>query len=394
MIINLIKPGPMSRPMTVMQVLPALGGGGVERGVLEVAKALVEAGHRSIVVSAGGKMVESLTREGSVHYQMPIGSKTPLALTCLPKLRKLIQDENVDVLDYHSRMPGWICLAAWKSLPTAARPKLISTLHGLHSVNSYSGIMCKGEYIIAVSETVRKYIEKNFPHTPADRVSVIHRGIDEVEFPRGYRPTNDWQQKFHRDFPEIRNRALITLVGRLTRLKGHDDLLKAIRKLRSVGIDVHGLIVGGAEAKKIGYHEYLKSQIKELGIEDAITFTGARQDLKQIYSISSIVVSLSTTPESFGRTVAEALSIGTPVVGYDHGGVSEILAAQFPLGAVFPGNSKQLVSRIRQVLQTDCQPAIPMGVFPREKMLARTLDLYQRTLGQNRSETTTIERAA
>ena len=57
----------MSRPLTVVQLLPALEAGGVERGTLEIARALVADGHRSVVISAGGRLVEPLVAGGSEH---------------------------------------------------------------------------------------------------------------------------------------------------------------------------------------------------------------------------------------------------------------------------------------------------------------------------------------
>ncbi|MFX9787958.1 glycosyl transferase, partial [Acinetobacter baumannii] len=66
--------------MTVLQVLPALHSGGVERGTLEISRALVAAGHHSIVVSNGGQMVEQLVREGSEHISLPVHRKSLASL--------------------------------------------------------------------------------------------------------------------------------------------------------------------------------------------------------------------------------------------------------------------------------------------------------------------------
>ena len=97
--------------------------------------------------------------------------------------------------------------------------------------------------------------------------------------------------------------------------------------------------------------------------------------------MSSIVLSLSSTPESFGRTVAEALSIGTPVVGYNHGGVAEILAAQFPAGAVETGNLIALTDTAASILARSPRPVPGPGVFEKETMLRRTLDVYEMVCG-------------
>jgi glycosyltransferase involved in cell wall biosynthesis len=375
-----------SRKLTVLQVLPALDGGGVERGVLEVAEALVSSGPRSLVISAGGRMVQELTERGSEHFECSIGTKSPASLRHVPWLRGFLVQQNVDVVDIHSRMPGWITFLAWKSLPASRRPILISTLHGLHSTGFYSSVMCRGEHVIVVSKTVRDYVQKNYPFVPESRLHLIHRGIDSAEYPRGYQPDDAWKSTFFQQYPAAAGQPLITLAGRITRLKGHRDLLQAIARLRDQQISAHGLIVGGTDPRKTAYADELRDLVRKLQIEDLVTFTGHRSDLKQIYAISSLVLSLSSTPESFGRTVAEALSIGTPVVGYRHGGVGEILASQFAEGAVEAGNVESLIERIATLLTRQPRPVPGPNVFHKDEMLSRTLELYERVAAARHSQ--------
>lgn len=364
------------RMLTVLQVLPALDGGGVERGVVEVSGALIRSGHRSLVVSAGGRLVSELTAQGAQHLTCPIGVKSPLTLRWVPWLRHVIVREQVDVIDIHSRLPGWIAWLAWKSLPTASRPHLISTVHGLHSVSRYSSVMCRGETVIVVSETLLNYVLSNYPRVDVGRLRLIHRGVDSAEYPRGFYPTAEWLQDFHTQYPETADRRLITLPGRLTRLKGHIDFLEMMASLRRRSSAIHGLIVGGAHPRKAGYADELRERIRQMGLQHHITMTGHRSDLKEIYAISDIVLSLSQTPESFGRTVAEALAIGTKVVGYNHGGVAEILAAQFPQGAVAPGDVEALRERVLCLLKDRDRSAPGPNRFEKSDMLRRTLDVY------------------
>lgn len=365
------------RRLTVLQVLPALESGGTERGVLEVAKALVAAGNRSLVISAGGRMVAELTGQGSEHFTRRLGTKSPLTSCHIPWLRRFLQEQNVDVVDMHSRMPAWIAFAAWKSLPRSRRPALISTVHGLHSVSYYSSIMCRGEHVVAVSDSVAEYIRRYYPFVPGDRLHVIHRGIDGAEFPRGFQASEDWKVAFYDRFPQTADKQLLTLIGRITRLKGHEDFLKLLARLRDRRIMVHGLIVGDADPRKAAYLSEIKSLAAALNLNNHVTFTGLRPDVQEIYAISSIVLSLASTPESFGRTVAEALSIGTPVVGYNHGGVAEILAAQFPSGTVETSNLDALENKVAEILALRPRPTPGSNAFEKCSMLRRTLDLYE-----------------
>lgn len=372
------------RRLTVLQILPALESGGTERGVLEVAEALVAAGHRSIVISAGGRKVADLTKLGSEHVERNLGSKSPLTLRHIPWLRKFLLQQNVDVIDIHSRMPGWIAYAAWKSLPANRRPALISTVHGFYTVNSYSSIMCRGQDVVAVSESVADYVRHHYPFVLSEQLHVIHRGIDRAEFPRGFRPTREWEADFWGRFPLAAGKKLLAIVGRITRLKGHLEFLKLLAELRIQDDTVHGLIVGDADPRKAAYLEEVKQLITTLGLQNHVTLTGHRTDVREIYSISRIVLCLSSKPESFGRTVAEAISIGTPVVGYNHGGVAEILAAGFPDGAVEFQNFGEMTARVRQLLSAP-GPTMPViNRFEKSVMQERTIRLYEAASEQKR----------
>jgi glycosyltransferase involved in cell wall biosynthesis len=371
------------RRMTILQVLPALESGGVERGVLEIAQAVVSAGHRSLVVSSGGRLVKQLTEQGTEHFYCPLGIKSPLTLRWSFWLRRFLQEQRVDLVDIHSRVPGWVTWLAWKSLPATSRPRLISTVHGLHSVSRFSSIMCCGELVIVVSDSVRDYVRQNYPQVPEQRLRLVPRGIEGTEFPRGFQPTDAWKQSFLESYPELRGRTWVTLAGRVTRLKGHPDFLKVLASLRERGLNVHGLIVGDADPRRKGYQAELRRLISTLQLEDRVTWTGYRQDMLQIYASSQIVTSFSAAPESFGRTVAEALSVGTPVIAYDHGGVREILSAQFPEGLIPAGDVATAVQRAEAILSDpDAFRRIGPNPFEKSDMLRGTLDVYDELLAE------------
>ncbi len=337
------------RKITVVQVLPALESGGVERGTLEVAKYLVEHGHRSLVISAGGRMVEQLTREGSEHVTWDLGAKSPLTLRHIPRLRRFLQDQAVDILHVRSRMPAWVCYLAWRGMDPRRRPRFITTVHGLYSVNAYSAIMARGERVIAVSETVREYLLKHYPALEPRRIIVIPRGVDPSVYRYGYRPPQQWLERWFAQYPELKGKKILTLPGRITRLKGHEDFIDLIGRLVAMGEPVHGLIVGGAVDSKQTYLSEVKNKVVKAGLHDRITFTGHRADLREIIAISDVVLSLSSKPESYGRTVLEALSMGVPVIGYDHGGVGEQLGQMFPEGRVPVGAMDSLVRRYQDI---------------------------------------------
>ena len=166
--------------LTVVQMLPELESGGVERGTLEIGKFLADNNHRSIVISAGGRMVKQLEDEGSQHIGWKVGSKSPLTVKYMLPLRKLLKKEKVDVLHLRSRMPAWVGYLVWKSLPKKNRPVLVTTFHGFYSVNSYSAIMTKGMGIIAISQSIEQHIRQAYGIKKD--IELIFRGVDKDKF--------------------------------------------------------------------------------------------------------------------------------------------------------------------------------------------------------------------
>lgn len=369
------------KALKVLQLLPALDSGGVERGTLEIARALVAAGHESVVLSKGGRQVEQLQREGSRHIARDLGRKSPATFLQYRALRKLFEAERFDIIHARSRLPAWVAWLAWRGMPAQTRPRFVTTVHGMHSVSRYSAIMCAGERVIAVSDTVRDYIRTHYPpsrwpHLADERITVIPRGIDPAEFPRDHQPSDEWVARFHAEFPQITGRKVLTLPGRLTRLKGHHDFIRLVGKLVAEGLDVVGLIVGGEDPKRPGYAKEIRERVQAEGLGERIVFTGHRSDVRDIYAISDCVLSLSSTPESFGRTVLEPLAMGRPVVGYAHGGVAEILGELFPLGAVAKGDVEAATARAADVV-AGRTPVVAFNTrFLLERMQAQTLAVY------------------
>ncbi len=371
--------------MKVVQILPDLNGGGVEKGTLEIADALVKNGDESIVISAGGRMVEQLEAEGSRHVKWDLGKKSLFTFRHIWALRRWIAEERPDILHVRSRMPAWVVWLAWKGLPEATRPRFITTVHGLYSVSWYSEIMCKGEKVIAVSKTVERYIRENYPKTDMSKVELIYRGVDPEEFPYGYKPSQTWLDAWHSEYPQLAGKMVITLPGRLTRLKGHHDFIDLIKAMKSSHPQVHGLIVGGEDPKRPDYAKELRDRVISENLTESITFTGARKDIRDVFAVSDVVLSLSTKPESFGRTVLEALSLGVPVVGYDHGGVGEILEALSKQGLCELKNLDELL-KVIQSLPAAGKNIIENQLFLKSKMTQQTLALYAlmcRTGGRN-----------
>jgi len=360
-------------------MLPALDMGGVEKGTLELARFLVENGHRSIVIADGGRMVSDLLTCGSEYFSWDVGAKRITTLRWIRRVRRLLVDVDADILHLRSRLPAWIGYLAWRGLPAQHRPRLVTTVHGPYSVGRYSAVMMYGERVIAISNTIREYIIKNYPFVDASRIRIIHRGVDRRQYPYNYLPQQAWIDEWRRSFPGLENKFLVTLPARITRWKGQQDFVLIIARLKTLGLPVHGLIVGGPHRRRKGFLEELQTDVRHRGLENDITFTGHRQDLRDIMAVSDVVLSLAKEPEAFGRTTLEALAIGKPVAGYDHGGVAEQLAAIFPSGCVALNDIDGMVRLLAQWYERS--PLVPREIpFTRQKMLNDTLAVYTELL--------------
>jgi glycosyltransferase involved in cell wall biosynthesis len=359
----------------IVQALVSLNLGGSELVAVELSEFAASAGHRVTVIATDGPLGERTRACGATHLDWAIGKKRLGTLRYISRLRNWLIDEQPDVLHVHSRLPAWICELALRGLDPAIRPVYITSMHGHYSVSRYSAVMAGGDRVIAVSDHIRQYTLHNYPSTDPDRVVTVHGGISHRLFPYGYEPTPEWRAQSIKDFPELQGKRLICLPGRLSRYKGHVDFIELVAGLLPEIPDIHGIVVGKAKPGS-RYRDELEGLAERYGVLDRITFTGARMDIRDWLAVSEIAYSLcSDPPEAFGRTVPEALHLGTPVIGWDHGGVQETLAILFPQGAVTPGDRNVLHERSREFLLH--KPVVNENpAFGLRESMEKTMTLY------------------
>lgn len=236
--------------------------------------------------------------------------------------------------------------------------------------------MTRGDRVIAVSQTVRDFVLSQYPHIEAAKLTVIPRGIDPEAFPYGYRPDDAWRTRFFGEFPQLAGAPLLTLPGRGTRLKGHADAIELIAGLRDRGVDARLLLLGVVEAGRGAYLDEMKALAKANGVADIVAFSPPRDDVRDVFAVSDLVLQLSNKPESFGRTVVEALALCRPVLGYAHGGVGELLAELYPAGRVPVGDVVKLTDRASELLGR-APPIAPLQRYRLADMQGQVLALYQ-----------------
>jgi len=374
------------RMATVMQVLPALVQGGVERGTVEIAGAVVAAGGRAIVVSAGGPMVHDLTRVGAEHVLLPVDSKNPLTMySNVGLLEKLIKEFNVDIVHARSRAPAW---SAWKAAKNAG-VHFVTTFHGTYSSGNmlkrhYNSVMCRGERVIAISNFIAGHIRRLYG-VEASRIRVIHRGVDlgrfdaaRVSAERVVALANAW--RLSDGLP------VVMLPGRLTRWKGQTIFIEAIARLGRR--DIRCLLVGSHQGRT-GYKSEIEALIEKHDLGEIVRIVDNCKDMPAAYMLSDVVVSASTDPEAFGRVVAEAQALGRPVIAPDHGGARETVIEGKTGWLVPPGDVDGLKDAIDRALKLEAAERKRIADnsiknvrahFSKASMCARTLDVYNEVL--------------
>ncbi len=364
--------------MKIVHLVPSMESGGVEQVVLELGRGFSAQGVENIVISGGGRMVEQLEKEGSRHILMPIGKKSLSTFFRVGALRALLQAIRPDILHLHSRVPAWAGYLAWKKLPPEDRPGLVTSVHGFYSVNWYSAIMCRGERIIAVSNCIRDYILRHYPSTPEEHIRIIPNAISPELHHSGYSPSREWLTGWYMAYPELRDKFTLCLPGRITRLKGQLDMIPIIRDLLAQGIPARAVIVGEAKKGKEEYKNEILREIEQAGLAHAFTWTGHRKDLREILSACSVTLSLTQSPEAFGKSTLEALALGKPVAGYAHGGVKEQLNISLPEGNIPVGDTAAMTALLaRWHAQPPPVPRQLPSPYKMSDMIQAHLDVYR-----------------
>lgn len=373
------------RPPAVLQVIPSLVSGGVERGTVEVAGALVAAGWTAYVASEGGPMERELARAGATHIRLPLGSKNPLVVRRnSATLVEIIRRHRIDIVHARSRAPAW---SAWRAAKKTRR-RFVTTFHNAYGDKAplkhwYNSVMARGERVIAISDFVAAHAAGAYGVGP-DRLRTIPRGVDVKLFDparvNGQRVADlaaQWR------VPD--GFAVVMLPGRLTRWKGGLDLIEAIARLGRR--DVFCLLVGAEQ--RSGFRRELEQAIERHDLIGQFRIVEDCRDIAAAYVLSDVVISASTDPEGFGRVIIEAQAMGKPVIATDHGGARETVIPGSTGWLVPPGDTAALAVAIDHALRLEPEAReafahrarmhIAQG-FTREAMCARYIDVYEELL--------------
>ncbi len=372
---------------TIAQILPALNNGGVERGVVEISKALVDNNFRSIVISSGGHMVPQITRNGGIHYDLDVHTKNPLKWPKIrSKLKKIIESENVDLIHFCSRAPAWIGIPIGVILDIP----IITSVHMRFRKSNffkkyYNSILIKGNYIIAISKHIEESIKISFPKV-SGKIKIIHRGVDLNLFnPSKINPARIIAQSKHLNLKD--NVPVIIMAARPAMWKGYQVLIKALSKVKH---DFQCVLIGASDGNQ-KFQNILINKIIQSKLETKIRLINSTRDIQAAMILGDLIIMPSITPEPFGRIVLEAQALGKIPIAFDHGGASETIIDGKTGFLAEPLNVESLSEKISFALSLKPQKREKIGEFARkfvsknyshDKMCNLTISLYKQSIAE------------
>ena len=364
--------------MLIAQLIPRLDGGGAERGTVELNREFIRRGESGVVISDGGRQAAQIVRDGGRHVELPVAGKNPFSAPFrAARLARVLRELNPDIVHVRSRVPAWL----HKMGGGRKRFATVSTMHGFNRVNFYSAIMTDADAIICAGTEIANHARLAYGVAP-ERITLIPRGVD-CDYFDPAKVSDEEVAALRREFG-LDGRRVILHVGRIVPGKGHDVFIRGIARLRRQDEEIAGMILGGGDDEKLAG---LRALAEELGVADDVIFAGERPDARAFYKLADVVASCSLRPETFGRTMAEALAMNVPVAASAMGGALDIVR-EHSHGRLFPpGDADAFATATAELLAAEKPNARGWveSEFSLEKMVDANLALYRKVLAARKS---------
>jgi glycosyltransferase involved in cell wall biosynthesis len=303
--------------LCVLIITPTLDIGAADTGAVELARNLHDAGHRVVVVSRTGRLAADVTAAGASFVALDVASKNPVVmLRNAVVLMRLARDRQCDVIHALGRAGAWSAFAAAR---LAGLPFITSWYKGFREQNLfkrlYNGVMARGDRVVAVSEQLAQLINDRYG-TPWDKIAVVPVSID---LPR-FDPVVVDRERVEavRDAWGVRrDTKVILIVGRILRRKGHHVVVKAVQRLKEMGLKDFLCVFVGEDRGRTHYTGELWDLVLAAGTMDVIRMAAPVADMPAAYAAAAVVVSAAVQPEGVQRAVLEAQAMARPVIVSD-----------------------------------------------------------------------------
>ncbi len=374
---NIVQP-------VIVQIVPQMNRGGVERGTVEIAEAISARGWKAVVICNGGRMENQLRRAGAEVYTLPVDTKNPLKWPAVRRrLKAVLLSVGADIVHVRSRAPAWIALPLTRAMGIHS----ISTIHSKFVPQNfvkriYNQKMLSADGIIAISDYVKSVITSHYSEAVSqEAIQVIHRGVDLDVFD----PAKVSQHRIVRlsetlNLPD--DGSVVMLPARATEWKGHAPLIEAVARLEAK--DVTLLLLGAGDGHS-RFIERLRALAIKTGLDGRLRIASGTDDMPAALMLADVVAMPSTIPEPFGRVALEAQAMGRPVVAFKHGGAIESIQEGETGWLAEPNNVEDLARCLHLALKLGPRQrtiwakrarAYMESDFSTQQMCEKTLEIY------------------
>lgn len=362
------------KPLTILHTEWSDGWGGQEIRIIEESKGVAARGHRVKILARPQCRILAKAREAGLATR-ELETRGSFDFRAIRSLRKIIAEENADIVNTHSSVDSWIGGLATRGLPV----KLVRTRHLSSNVprHAFNVVYRLPDAVVTTGEAVRRQLIQHCRLDP-DRVVSIPTGVDVEKF---IPQSPDLETKRALGIPD--SMPVVTMVAVLRRFKRHDLFLEMATAFRVETDAIRFLIVGEGPQRA-----NIENIINSRKIRDCVILTGHCDDVRPILALSDVVVLSSDSGEGVPQAIAQALAVGRPVVATDVGGVSELVKHEVTGLLVPPNDARSLFHAVKRLIR---EPALAAELgrqgrehvvrnFSKELMVQKTLDLYARLL--------------
>ena len=307
---------PPRAPMTVLIVVPSLDTGAADAGALELTRVLRAAGDRAVVVSRAGRLVADVTAAGATFVALDVASNNPLTLLRnAVTLARLARDERCDAIHALGRAAAW---SGYFAARLAKVPFITGWYKGFREQNPfkrrYNRVMARGERVVAVSEQIAQLIHDRYG-TPWERIAVVPLSVDFARFDPGA-VSRERVEAMRQIWGVKRDTKVILVSGRILRRKGHHVVVRAVQRLKDMGLKDFLCIFVGEDRGRTHYTGELWDLVLATGTMDVIRMAPV-VDVAAAYAAAAAVVSAAVQPEGLQRAIVEAQAMARPVIVSD-----------------------------------------------------------------------------
>ncbi len=364
--------------MNILFITNHLNVGGITSYVLSLSRALHKAGHKVYLASSGGECLTRFTEGGIIFIPVPTRTKSEINVfkigSSFLRLLKDIREKQIQIVHTNSRVTQVLGYLLKRKTGVAH----VTTWHGFFRPRWFRRVFpCWADKTIAISEQVMAHLLSEFKADP-DSVRLVYNGID-LEKIRLKEPLTRRQVK---DRLGLGEGPVVGIIARLSEVKGHVYLIRAMDKVLRKFPDAQLLIVGEGRIEKD-----LVRLVAELKIGKNVTFIPRCADIAELYYIVDVFV-MPSLKEGLGLGLMEAMAGAKAVVGSAVGGIKNLIKDGENGLLVGPKDVEGLSRAILELLDEPDRAAI-LGNnarifisrnFSLEKMLNQTLEVYRECL--------------